>query len=120
MAGALPSTLLSISLTVPLSRREANLAMLDHRDLVIFQASDASKLLAVSEHTEVVENTHSPVETHLVNPASHGCNALPGINSVSIDLGMTGQMGQVVSLSVSQTSFTNPFTVGSSLRPPPS
>ncbi len=120
MAGALPSTLPSITSTVPLSRRQADLAMLDHRDLVISQTSDASELLAVSEHTEAVENTHSPAETHSVNPPSHGCNTLPGINSVSIDLGMTSQIGQAPSLSASQTSFTNPFTMGSSLRPPPS
>ena len=60
--------------------------------------SDVSKLLAVSEHTEEVEMTHVPVETFSVNPPSHGCTTLFGINSLSLDLGMANQVGQAASV----------------------
>ncbi len=53
-----------------------------------------------------------------VNPTSQGF-ALSGINSGSLGLSTPNQLGQAASSSVSQTSFTNPFTVGSLLRPPP-
>ncbi len=119
-AGTPPSTLPSSTTTVSLSRGQAGLALDDHRDMVTSLPSDVSKLLAVSEHTEEVEMTHVPVETFSVNPPSHGCTTLFGINSLSLDLGMANQVGQAASLSASQTSFTNPFTVGSFLRPPPS
>ncbi len=37
-----------------LSRGDAGLAMLDHKDMVVSLSSDAAELLAVSEHTEEV------------------------------------------------------------------
>ncbi len=68
-AGFQPSSLPTVSS----SRGEAGTAMHDQRDLVVSLPSHASKLLAVSEHTEEVETTHVPVETHSVNPPSQGC-----------------------------------------------
>ena len=61
---------------------------------------------------------HIPVETPSVNPSSQGFT-LSGINLVSLGLSTANQSGQAASSFVSQTSFTNPFTVGSFLRPPP-
>ncbi len=52
--------------------------MHDHRDLVVSLPSNASELLAASEHTEEVETTHVPVKTPSVNPSSQGCTTLPG------------------------------------------
>ncbi len=78
---------------------DAGLAMLDHRDLVFYLSCDASELLAVSEHLEEVVMTQNPVETQTLTPISQGCTVLPVGNSVSLDLGMTGQMVQVASLS---------------------
>ncbi len=80
MAETLPSTLPSISSTVSLSRGDAGLAMLDHRDMVVPLPSEASELLAVSKHTEEMETTHIPVETLSVNPPSQGYTAFPVIN----------------------------------------
>ena len=74
-AGALPSTIPSTSSTISLSRGEADLAILDHRYLIVSQSSDAPELLAVSGHAEVVETTHIPVQTLPVNPPSQGCTA---------------------------------------------
>ncbi len=82
--------------------------------------SDVTELLAVSEHTEEVETTHVPVETSSVNPPSQGFTTLAGINSVSLDLGTANQVGQAASSSASQTTYTNPFTMGSFPRPTPS
>ncbi len=56
-------------------------------------------LLAVSGHTEEVETTHVSV-THSVIFFSQSCSTLTGINSVSLDLGMTDQVGQAASSSV--------------------
>ncbi len=119
MAGILPLTLPSTSSTVSLLRGEIGSAMHDDRDLVVSLPSDASKLFAVSEHTEEVETTHIPVKTRSVNPSSQGCTTLCGINLVSLDFGMTGQVGQASSSSASQISFTNRLPEGSFLRPPP-
>ncbi len=96
-----------------MSRGEAGSALHDHRDLFVSLPSDVSELLAVSEHTEEVETTHVPVETPLINHPSQGCTTLPGINSVSLDLGMANKVGQAAS------SYTNPLTMGSFLHPPP-
>ncbi len=93
--------------------------MLDHRDLVTSLPLSVSELFTVSKRIEEVETTHIPVETPTVNTSSQGCTTLSGINSVSLDLGTANQMGQATSLSVSQISFNNPFTLGSFLRPPP-
>ena len=79
---------------------------------------NVSELTAVSERVEEVETTHTSLETNSVNPSSQGF-ILPGINTVSFGLSTANQLGQAASLSGSQTSFTNPFTVGSFLRPPP-
>ncbi len=100
------STLPSSTTTVSLSRGEAGLAFHGHRDLVTSLPSDVSELLAISEHIEVVETTHIPVEVISVNSPSQGCTTLIGINSVSLDLGTANQVGQAAS----STSFTNPFT----------
>ena len=114
-AGALLSTTLS-STTV--SRGDAGLALQDHRGLATSFPLNVSELNAVSEHIEEVETTHIPVETPSVNPSSQGFTPY-GINSVSLGLSTANQLGQTASSSVSQMSFTNPFTVGSFLRPPP-
>ncbi len=116
-AEAPPSTLPS-SMTVSLSRREAGLALHDHRDLVVSLPSDVSELLAVSEHTEEVETTLVPVETLSVNSPSQGCTTLPGIKSISLDLCTANQVGQAASSSALQTTYINAPTIGSFLRPP--
>ena len=98
------------------------MALYDHSYLVVSLPSDVSELLTVSEHTGEVEMTHVPVvETPSVNPSSLGFTTLAGINSVSLDLGMANQVGQVASSSALQTTYryTNPLTMGSFLRPPP-
>ncbi len=56
-----------------------------------------------------METTHIPVETHSVHPPSQGCTTLTGINSVSLDLGMTGQVGQATSSSASHFFYQPPF-----------
>ncbi len=94
------------------------MALHDPRDLVVSLPCDVSKLLAVSEHTEEVEMTHVPVETSLINLPSQGCTTLPGINSVSLVLGLANQVGQAAFSSALRTTYTNPLTVGSFLRPP--
>ncbi len=47
--------------------------------MVVSLPSNASELLAVSEHTEEVETTHVPVETFSVNPSSQGCPSHSGL-----------------------------------------
>ncbi len=111
-----PLSILSTSTAA--SRGEAGLALQDHRDLVTSFPSIASELTTVSGRFEEVETTQLSVETHSVNPTSQGF-ALSGISSGSFGLGTPNQLGQAASSSVSQTSFTNPFTVGLLLRPPP-
>ncbi len=115
MAGA---PLSNLSTVTAASRGEAGLALHDHRALVTSFPSIASELTTVSGRTEEVETTQIPVEPPSVNPSSQGF-ALPGINSGSFSLTTPNQMGQAASSSVSQTSFTTPFSVGSLLRPPP-
>ena len=99
-------------------RGDPVLALQDHRDLVTSFPLNVSELTAVSECIEEVETSHIPIETPSVNPSSQGFT-LPGINSDSLSLSTANQFGQTASSSVSQTSFTNPFTVGSFLRSPP-
>ncbi len=107
-----------LSATSTASRGESGLALQDHRDLVTSFPPRASELTTVSERIEEVETIHIPVETHSVNPTTQGFT-LSGINTGSFGLSTAIQLGQAASSSVSQTSFTNPFTVGSFLRPLP-
>ncbi len=109
---------LSVLPTSVASRGEAGSALHNHRDPVASFPTIASELSTVSGRIEEVETTHIPVESSSVNPTSQGF-ALPGINLGSLGLSTPNQLGQAASSSVSQTSFSNPFTVGSFLRPPP-
>ena len=110
--------LLVLSATSTASRRDYGLALQDHRDLVTSFPPSASELTTVSERIEEVETIHIPVDTQSVNPTTQGFT-LSGINSGSFGLSTADQLGQAAPSSVSQTSFTNPFTVGSFMRPPP-